>query len=139
MWRPSLAAARQHDLRICFPSSPLLGFPPLSARSRPLSFASQQADTSTCRFEMRHRWALGTLSMSEACEWPVALCSCRVDAEAVAGRAEALLSEQRYLCGSRMTWLDIRLYMTLVRFDPVSRARDVCVCVCVCVACVCHF
>mmetsp|Transcript_20511 Transcript_20511/g.48756 ORF Transcript_20511/g.48756 Transcript_20511/m.48756 type:complete len:358 (+) Transcript_20511:61-1134(+) len=34
-------------------------------------------------------------------------------------KAEALLSEQRYLCGSRMTWLDIRLYMTLVRFDPV--------------------
>lgn len=34
-------------------------------------------------------------------------------------RAEALLSQQRYLTGSQFTEADIRLFTTLVRFDPV--------------------
>jgi putative glutathione S-transferase len=32
---------------------------------------------------------------------------------------EEKLSKQRYLGGDRFTWLDLRLFMTLVRFDPV--------------------
>mmetsp|Transcript_5775 Transcript_5775/g.7371 ORF Transcript_5775/g.7371 Transcript_5775/m.7371 type:complete len:356 (-) Transcript_5775:314-1381(-) len=32
---------------------------------------------------------------------------------------ETKLSKSRYLVGNRFTWLDLRLYMTLVRFDPV--------------------
>lgn len=32
---------------------------------------------------------------------------------------EKKLSKQRYLGGDRFTWLDLRLFMTLVRFDPV--------------------
>jgi len=32
---------------------------------------------------------------------------------------EERLSERRYLVGSQFTWLDLRLFMTLVRFDPV--------------------
>eukprot|EP00579_Thalassiosira_antarctica_P012318 CAMPEP_0201908026 /NCGR_PEP_ID=MMETSP0903-20130614/228_1 /ASSEMBLY_ACC=CAM_ASM_000552 /TAXON_ID=420261 /ORGANISM="Thalassiosira antarctica, Strain CCMP982" /LENGTH=390 /DNA_ID=CAMNT_0048442263 /DNA_START=40 /DNA_END=1212 /DNA_ORIENTATION=- len=32
---------------------------------------------------------------------------------------EERLSKQRYLAGSTITWLDFRLFMTLVRFDPV--------------------
>jgi putative glutathione S-transferase len=32
---------------------------------------------------------------------------------------EENLSKQRYLGGDRFTWLDLRLFMTLVRFDPV--------------------
>jgi len=34
-------------------------------------------------------------------------------------RVEDILSRQRYLCGSTMTLADIRLFMTLVRFDEV--------------------
>eukprot|EP00470_Lotharella_oceanica_P015796 CAMPEP_0170179618 /NCGR_PEP_ID=MMETSP0040_2-20121228/18579_1 /TAXON_ID=641309 /ORGANISM="Lotharella oceanica, Strain CCMP622" /LENGTH=366 /DNA_ID=CAMNT_0010423835 /DNA_START=51 /DNA_END=1151 /DNA_ORIENTATION=+ len=34
-------------------------------------------------------------------------------------KAEDILSRQRYLCGSTMTEADIRLFMTLVRFDEV--------------------
>ncbi len=34
-------------------------------------------------------------------------------------RAESLLSERRYLAGSRFTEADVRLFTTLVRFDPV--------------------
>jgi glutathionyl-hydroquinone reductase len=37
-------------------------------------------------------------------------------------RAEAILSQSRYLCGDRFTWMDIRLFMTLIRFDPVRAA-----------------
>lgn len=32
---------------------------------------------------------------------------------------EQRLSKQRYLAGDKFTWLDLRLFMTLVRFDPV--------------------
>jgi putative glutathione S-transferase len=32
---------------------------------------------------------------------------------------EQCLSNQRYLSGDEFTWLDLRLFMTLVRFDPV--------------------
>lgn len=32
---------------------------------------------------------------------------------------EERLSKQRYLGGNQFTWLDLRLFMTLVRFDPV--------------------
>jgi putative glutathione S-transferase len=32
---------------------------------------------------------------------------------------ELRLSKQRYLGGSTFTWLDLRLFMTMVRFDPV--------------------
>lgn len=34
-------------------------------------------------------------------------------------RVEEHLSTQRYLTGSQFTWLDLRLFHTLVRFDPV--------------------
>jgi putative glutathione S-transferase len=34
-------------------------------------------------------------------------------------RAEALLSERRYLAGDRLTEADLRLWTTLIRFDPV--------------------
>ncbi len=32
---------------------------------------------------------------------------------------EERLGQSRYLCGEDFTWLDLRLFMTLVRFDPV--------------------
>jgi len=34
-------------------------------------------------------------------------------------RAEELLSKQRFLTGARFTMADLRLFMTLIRFDPV--------------------
>ncbi len=34
-------------------------------------------------------------------------------------RAEAVLSQSRFLCGNTLTEADIRLFMTLVRFDEV--------------------
>lgn len=34
-------------------------------------------------------------------------------------RVETILSQSRYLCGSRMTYVDLRLFMTLIRFDEV--------------------
>ena len=34
-------------------------------------------------------------------------------------RAEGILSNQRYLCGDSLTEADIRLFVTLIRFDPV--------------------
>mmetsp|Transcript_52764 Transcript_52764/g.112635 ORF Transcript_52764/g.112635 Transcript_52764/m.112635 type:complete len:340 (+) Transcript_52764:95-1114(+) len=34
-------------------------------------------------------------------------------------RLEKILSEKRFLTGSSFTWLDLRVYHTLVRFDPV--------------------
>merc|ERR1712232_870337 len=34
-------------------------------------------------------------------------------------RLEERLSKTRYLTGRTFTWLDLRLFMTLVRFDPV--------------------
>jgi len=34
-------------------------------------------------------------------------------------KAERLLSKQRYVCGDSFTYMDLRLFMTLVRFDPV--------------------
>jgi putative glutathione S-transferase len=38
-------------------------------------------------------------------------------------RAEALLSTQRYLAGTRFTEADVRLFQTIVRFDEV-RLRE---------------
>jgi putative glutathione S-transferase len=34
-------------------------------------------------------------------------------------QVEALLSKTRFLAGEHLTWLDVRLFHTLVRFDPV--------------------
>eukprot|EP00403_Amphidinium_massartii_P021130 CAMPEP_0178398946 /NCGR_PEP_ID=MMETSP0689_2-20121128/15029_1 /TAXON_ID=160604 /ORGANISM="Amphidinium massartii, Strain CS-259" /LENGTH=337 /DNA_ID=CAMNT_0020019713 /DNA_START=100 /DNA_END=1113 /DNA_ORIENTATION=- len=34
-------------------------------------------------------------------------------------KAEAILSKQRYIAGGKFTWMDLRLFMTLVRFDEV--------------------
>ena len=34
-------------------------------------------------------------------------------------KAESLLAKQRYVCGDTFTFMDLRLFMTLVRFDPV--------------------
>lgn len=34
-------------------------------------------------------------------------------------RAEEVLSSSRYLCGSKLTEADVRLFVTLIRFDPV--------------------
>lgn len=34
-------------------------------------------------------------------------------------RAEAILSKSRFLTGPKMTWIDLRLFFTLVRFDEV--------------------
>jgi len=34
-------------------------------------------------------------------------------------KLEEMLGEKRYLGGDKFTWLDLRLFMTLVRFDPV--------------------
>ena len=44
------------------------------------------------------------------------------------GRADALLAKSRFICGrtapDAFTWLDLRLFQTLVRFDPVYNARQ---------------
>lgn len=34
-------------------------------------------------------------------------------------KAEELLSKQRYVCGDTFTYMDLRLFMTLIRFDAV--------------------
>uniref|UniRef100_A0A0G4FZX5 GST C-terminal domain-containing protein n=1 Tax=Chromera velia CCMP2878 TaxID=1169474 RepID=A0A0G4FZX5_9ALVE len=34
-------------------------------------------------------------------------------------KAEGILSKQRYLCGDKLTLMDLKLFMTLVRFDEV--------------------
>jgi len=34
-------------------------------------------------------------------------------------KAEDILSKQRYIAGDRFTWMDLRLFMTLIRFDEV--------------------
>lgn len=34
-------------------------------------------------------------------------------------KCEDILSKQRYLCGSQLTEADIRLFVTLIRFDEV--------------------
>ena len=48
-------------------------------------------------------------------------------------RVEGILSTQRYLTGSVITEADVRLYTTLVRFDPVYvghfKVRDTTVCI----------
>ena len=38
-------------------------------------------------------------------------------------RCEGLLGQQRYIAGDRLTEADIRLFMTLIRFDPVYVVR----------------
>ena len=40
-------------------------------------------------------------------------------------RAEEVLSSSRYLCGSKLTEADVRLFVTLIRFDPVG-SRSAC-------------
>ena len=34
-------------------------------------------------------------------------------------KAESLLSQQRYVCGTTFTYMDLRLFMTLIRFNAV--------------------
>ena len=34
-------------------------------------------------------------------------------------RCEAILGKQRYIAGSELTEADLRLFQTLIRFDPV--------------------
>jgi glutathionyl-hydroquinone reductase len=34
-------------------------------------------------------------------------------------KAEGILSKSRYIAGDKLTYMDIRLFMTLIRFDPV--------------------
>jgi len=41
------------------------------------------------------------------------------DLSSALDKAESLLSKQRYVCGDTFTYMDLRLFMTLVRFDPV--------------------
>ena len=41
------------------------------------------------------------------------------DLAAALDKAENLLAKQRYVCGDTFTYMDLRLFMTLVRFDPV--------------------
>jgi glutathionyl-hydroquinone reductase len=36
-------------------------------------------------------------------------------------RVEDILGRQRYIAGDRITEADVRLFMTLIRFDPVRR------------------
>ena len=54
-------------------------------------------------------------------------------------QCEEILSTSRYLCGATFTLADIRLFMTLIRFDLVYivyfKVR-VCLCVRVCGVCV---
>jgi glutathionyl-hydroquinone reductase len=48
-------------------------------------------------------------------------------------RIEEILQKQRYLAGNRFTIADIRAYMTLIRFDPVSPhppLQDACLALC---------
>lgn len=35
-------------------------------------------------------------------------------------KCEEILSKQRYICGDQVTEADIRLFVTLIRFDEVS-------------------
>ena len=41
-------------------------------------------------------------------------------------RCEGILSRQRYLVGDRLTEADVRLFMTLIRFDEVGAQRAAC-------------
>ena len=41
-------------------------------------------------------------------------------------RVEAILERRRYLCGDRLTEADVRLFTTLVRFDPVYMTHFKC-------------
>lgn len=42
-------------------------------------------------------------------------------------RVEAILAKSRYLTGDKLTLADIRLWTTLVRFDPVYYGEHTCV------------
>jgi len=37
-------------------------------------------------------------------------------------KCENILSKQRYICGNTLTEADIRLFVTLIRFDEVTSA-----------------
>lgn len=41
-------------------------------------------------------------------------------------RVEAILGKSRYLTGDKLTLADIRLWTTLVRFDPVYYGTSTC-------------
>ena len=45
-------------------------------------------------------------------------------------KCENILSKQRYICGNKITEADIRLFITLIRFDEV---KCFCIIVCVCI------
>lgn len=38
-------------------------------------------------------------------------------------KAEQILSKQRYIAGDRFTEADLRLFVTLIRFDEVSMLK----------------
>lgn len=38
-------------------------------------------------------------------------------------KAEGILAQSRYLAGATLTFMDVRLFMTLIRFDPVRCLR----------------
>ena len=39
-------------------------------------------------------------------------------------RCEEILGKHRYICGNTLTETDIRLFVTLIRFDEVSENRQ---------------
>lgn len=44
-------------------------------------------------------------------------------------RVEGILAKQRYLAGDKLTLADVRLFMTLIRFDTVRcRCQSLCLC-----------
>jgi putative glutathione S-transferase len=45
---------------------------------------------------------------------------------AVLDKLEARLATRRYLCGARLTEADVRLFTTLIRFDPVYHGHFKC-------------
>lgn len=64
---------------------------------------------------------------------PVAVYVCR-EVFASLDKAEGILSKQRFIAGNRFTEADLRLFVTLIRFDEVSS----CICMLHVTACSLH-